>query len=156
MFVTASRHNALKWWQTYWVKHGLRAAFQDVAPIMSDTGKIFSRKGRQIGKPGEQGAMRQSRLASWVDCQAQTFRLRQGFHNKERTLSVCVRVPNQLDNHYLHGANTMNATTASQTMQCKGYKAFATVSRYASINNHLGLEQSRRDDLESIGSVGEL
>jgi len=40
-----------------------------------------------------------------------------------------------------------------QHVSYQQYKGFSGTPRYASINTHLGIEQSRRDDLESIGYV---
>ena len=50
-------------------------------------------------------------------------------------------------------AKTYVESETGEHIKLKKDKKFVGVARYASLNSHMGLEQGRRDDIESIGHI---
>ncbi len=64
----------------------------------------------------------------------------------KKTINTVFTVDYGLSRRYRNSKNKTH-------IQLKYHKSLTGTARYASINAHLGLEQSRRDDLEAIGYV---
>merc|ERR1711972_597205 len=65
---------------------------------------------------------------------------------EDRRVMVMQRMGESLSDFYI------DPTTNQHIPLTKGHSRYGTV-RYASLNNNRGIEQSRRDDLESLGFV---
>jgi len=77
-------------------------------------------------------------------------------HRDIKPENLAIGVSRKVDQIYLLDfglAKKYKSCTTKEHIPYKDGKEFTGTMRYASVNTHLGIEQSRRDDLESLGFV---